>query len=147
MMGVAGSGKTTVGALLAEALGWRFVDADDIHSAENRAKMSGGEPLSDADREPWLEAVATEVLSGQVVVACSALRQAYRDRLGDARYVFLEIEEDDARSRLEARPSGHFPAALIESQFATLEEPEDAFWLDARLPPDVLVELIIDQAL
>lgn len=132
VMGVSGSGKTTVAALLAGRLGWRFADGDDFHSAANVAKMRSGEPLDDADRQPWLDALAAEIdrwrregASG--VLACSALKRRYRDFLVDYRpglhLVYLKGEPELIAHRLAAR-HGHFmPPALLESQFAALEEP------------------------
>lgn len=130
-MGVSGTGKTAVGRLLAARLGLAFVDADSLHPAENVQKMSAGEPLSDADRRPWLDAVAHRLAGAaggeQLVVACSALKRAYRDRLRHAAprlvLVWLTGPTPLIRDRLTAR-TGHFmPAALLESQLATLEPP------------------------
>lgn len=148
VMGVSGSGKTTVGRALAHELGWRFVDADDVHPAENIARMRAGVPLTDDDREPWLASL--RALAGRastqgedIVLACSALRARFRDRLRaaahDLRYVFLRVSPELAARRLSAR-TGHFmPAELVASQFEALDEPEDALTLDAALPPAVLV--------
>ncbi len=145
VMGVAGSGKTTVGTRLGEELGLPFVDADDHHSPENLAKMASGQPLSDTDREGWLD-ILSKILQGPpVVLACSALKQSYRDRLGDAEFVYLRIEQEEARARLTTSPSPHFPPNLVKTQFEILEEPEDALWLHATIPTDILVELILDQ--
>jgi len=126
-MGVAGSGKSTVGASLASRLGARFVDADSLHPPHNVAKMSAGIPLDDADRGPWLAAVRDALAAdGSVVVACSALRREYRDVLrgvGDVRFVFLDLDESSARRRAAER-EGHFmSAAMVASQFETLERP------------------------
>jgi gluconokinase len=151
VMGVAGSGKTTVGSALAVSLGWRFVDGDDFHSPESVAKMARGEPLTDADRGPWLErlrAVVADALArgAPVVMACSALKQSYRDRLtvDGARVRFVHLAGDPAllRARLERR-AGHFmTAAMLDSQLAALEPPAGALSLDAALPPDLLVARI-----
>lgn len=128
VMGVAGTGKTTVGRLLAEALGVGYAEGDDFHPPENIAKMSAGTPLDDADRWPWLDAVGAwahgrEALGG--VVTSSALRRAYRDRLRDAApgAVFLHLTGERALiQRRMAERRGHFmPPALLDSQFATLE--------------------------
>jgi gluconokinase len=131
-MGVAGSGKSTVGRRLAAALGWDFVDADDLHSTANVAKMAAGTPLDDADRAGWLAAVASVIgarLAGgrPAVIACSALRRSYRERLGEGHpgvaFAYLKGGEALLRRRLEAR-HGHFAHAdLLASQLATLEEP------------------------
>jgi gluconokinase len=151
VMGVAGAGKTTVGRALAESLRWTFYDADDLHSAANVDKMRRGEPLSDADRAPWLAALSAlverSVASGApAVLACSALRQSYRETLvptgtpkGAVAFVHLDIEPSLAAERLAIRRGHYMPSSLIASQFATLEEPRDALRLDASLP---LAELV-----
>jgi gluconokinase len=133
LMGVAGSGKSTVGPLLAEMLGWPFRDADQFHPAANIAKMSAGVPLTDADRWPWLDAIAAWIderrsAGAPGIVSCSALKRAYRRRILGARegvrLVYLEGEEPLIAARL-ARRKGHFmPAALLRSQLDALEEPE-----------------------
>ncbi|MGA0601131.1 gluconokinase [Caulobacter sp. KR2-114] len=130
MMGVAGAGKSTVGRLAADRLGWPFVEGDDLHPPANVARMAAGEPLTDADRAPWLQAVAAQIdawiAAGQGgVITCSALKRAYRDRLRrpGVLFVFLAAAPDEVSRRLEAR-RGHFmPATLAGSQFATLEPP------------------------
>lgn len=144
VMGVTGAGKTTVGRLLAERMSWRFFDADDFHPPANVEKMRSGRALEEADRRPWLEKLRAliddELRAGRsLVLACSALRQNYRDVLvssaGRVRFVYLKIRPETARSRLEARAGHYMPAALIPSQFETLEEPEDAIVIDGELPP------------
>ena len=131
--GVSGSGKTTVGALLAQRLGWPFADGDEFHSPASVARMRAGQPLSDADREPWLDAIGAwmdgHIAAGRsAVVACSALRRAYRGRLlggrPAARMVFLLISRADLEARLTARTGHFFPAALLDSQLETLESPQ-----------------------
>jgi gluconokinase len=134
VMGVAGSGKTTIGEGLAEQLGWTYEDGDKFHPKSNVEKMSAGHPLTDEDRWPWLQAIAGEIdrvckLGGNVVIACSALKRAYRDVLvhgrADVRIVYLDGTHDLIASRLAAR-KGHFmPPTLLESQFKTLEPPSD----------------------
>jgi gluconokinase len=130
--GVAGCGKTTVGALLAGRLRWRFADADTFHPAANVAKMHAGIPLTDADREPWLRAVAAwmdeRIAAGQSgVVTCSALKRTYRDQLLVGRplatMVFLEVSRERLEQRLLARPDHFFPQKLLDSQLSTLEPP------------------------
>ncbi|SEI94663.1 gluconokinase [Demequina mangrovi] len=129
VMGPTSTGKSTVGAALAAALGIPFVDGDDLHPPANVAKMATGTPLADEDRWPWLdrvgEALAEAAASGGAVVACSALRRAYRDRIRaaapGASFLELSLSEEEALRRCAAR-EGHFmPAALVASQFATLE--------------------------
>ncbi len=141
-MGVCGCGKTTVGRALAQELGWRFLDADDFHPEANVAKMASGVPLTDDDRWPWFDRVVVEMrrLSAtgvHAVVACSALKQAYRDRLatgGDVHVVYLKGDAATIEPRLAGR-TGHFmPASLLASQFATLEEPADAIVVDLVQP-------------
>jgi carbohydrate kinase (thermoresistant glucokinase family) len=142
VMGVSGCGKTTTGQALAQELGWRFLDADDFHPETNVAKMASGIPLTDEDRWPWFDRIVAEMrrvsASGQhAVVACSALKQIYRDRLaagGDVRVVYLKGDAATIEPRL-ARRAGHFmPASLLPSQLATLEEPTDAIVVDIREP-------------
>jgi gluconokinase len=132
--GVAGSGKTTVGQLLAGRLGWTFTDGDSFHPAANVAKMRAGLPLTDADREPWLAAITAWMDdiadSGQsAVLACSALKRRYRDELlsgrDQAEMVFLVISEEEDQTRLAMRAGHFFHEPLMASQFADLEMPQD----------------------
>ena len=140
MMGVCGSGKTKVGRALAESLGWPFHDADDFHPPANVAKMAAGIPLTDDDRWPWLDRIVDELAhagadDGNAVLACSALRQIYRDRIaraGNVRFVFLKGDLATIAERLAVRSHKYMPASLLPSQFATLEEPADALVLDIR---------------
>lgn len=130
-MGVSGAGKTTVGHLVADRLGWAFVEGDDLHPAANVAKMAAGHPLTDSDRAPWLAAVAAQIddwlaKGREGVITCSALKRAYRDRLRrpGVLFVFLDAPLAEVSRRLQAR-HGHFmPASLADSQFAALEPPE-----------------------
>lgn len=132
VMGVSGSGKTTIGALLAERLEGSFLDADDFHPVENKNKMMRGVPLNDDDRGPWLDAVrvAIQEHTGPVplVVACSALKAAHRERLGlgENPVVFLSGAYEVIRQRLASRRDHFMPEGLLESQFNDLEEPEGA---------------------
>ncbi len=132
--GVAGSGKTTVGQLLAARLGWTFADGDSFHPAANVAKMRAGLPLTDADRTPWLAAMTSWmddiIASGQsAVLACSALKRRYRDELigarDDTELVFLVISREEDEARLATRAGHFFHEPLLASQFATLELPDD----------------------
>jgi len=150
VMGVCGCGKSTVGAALGACLQWPFLDADDFHPAANVAKMSAGTPLTDDDRWPWLDRVAAELRrilarGGHAVLACSALKQAYRDRLaraGDVRFVHLAGDYDTIASRLASRQHRYMPATLLASQFATLERPADALEVDLRDPVEAQVAAI-----
>lgn len=152
LMGVSGCGKSTVGEALARKLGWRFADGDDWHPQANVAKMRAGLPLDDADRAPWLARLngmirESVTLGRPVVLACSALRKSYRDRLARAvpglRFVHLAGSPELIASRLAARRHRYMPAALLTSQFATLEAPDDALTLDISRPVAELVEAIL----
>jgi gluconokinase len=142
VMGVCGCGKTTVGKALAAALGWRFFDADDFHPPASIEKMAAGIPLTDTDRWPWLDRLAAEMgaierAGGHAVLACSALRQAYRDRLavaGDVRFAHLRGDRATIAARVAARPGHYMPATLVDSQFAALELPAEAIDVDITLP-------------
>ena len=151
VMGVSGSGKSTIGALLAESLAWPFTDADGFHPPANVAKMASGRALTDDDRWPWLDAIAAHIgaarKAGQpVVIACSALRRAYRDRLraGHNDLVFLHLAGSaDVIATRQAARQGHFmPPSLMASQFATLEDPSeeaDAITLSVTASPEAVV--------
>ena len=147
VMGVSGCGKSTIGTLLAERLGVPYLEADDFHPAANRAKMAAGIPLTDEDREPWLEAIAHAIATrtGGVVLSCSALKHRYRDilRLGDPHTWFLHLTLDEATAaRRVGGRSGHFmPASLVTSQFAALEPLRDeaGFAVDATRPPEEII--------
>jgi gluconokinase len=157
VMGVSGSGKSTIGALLAERLGWPFADADGFHPAANVAKMAAGQPLTDEDRWPWLDAIAAHIeaarAAGQpVVVACSALRRTYRERLraghGDLIFLHLAGAPEVIAARQAAR-QGHFmPPSLMASQFATLEDPAaeaDAVIVSVSASPHEVVATALEQ--
>jgi gluconokinase len=148
--GVLGAGKTTVGSLLAHELGFQFYDADSFHSPANIEKMRRGIPLEDADREPWLraihEAIVEWLANGQnAVLACSALKRSYREKLvvdADIRLVYLKAPYEYIWNRLKLR-HGHFASGnLLLSQFNDLEEPTDAMVVDATRPPQEVVDAI-----
>jgi carbohydrate kinase (thermoresistant glucokinase family) len=154
-MGVAGSGKTTVGRLLAERLRLPFYDGDDFHPPANRAKMAANVPLDDADRWPWLELLATAAAgwetTGGAVLACSALKRSYREVLfrslsSPPRVVYLELGREEAKARLDRRKGHHAFVKdydrLLEGQFRDLEAPEDAIVVPATLSPGEQVERI-----
>ena len=147
LMGVSGSGKTTLGEALAGHLGWRFIDADDFHPPGNVAKMAAGTPLEDADRWPWLDRLNAELKAqDDAVLACSALRHAYRKRLlagiGKSLVIFLRAPFELIEKRLRTRPHRYMPASLLQSQFQTLEPPTRAVVLDVSGPlEETLAEL------
>jgi gluconokinase len=152
LMGVAGSGKTTVGKLVSRELGWEFLDGDDYQPLENIAKIRSGAALTDGERYAWLErlrrAIHESNESGEsLVVACSALKEAYRryllNDLMRARIVYLEIDTQTAISRLSKRQEHFFPASLWATQFAILEPPSSAFVIDARQSVDRVVDQIV----
>jgi gluconokinase len=150
-MGVAGSGKTTVGRLLAKRLQAAFLEGDSLHSASNIDKMSRGIPLTDSDRAPWLAAIHARIVeafqrSEQLVVACSALKQKYRDSLArdvTVRWVYLKGREELIRERLQERSQHFMKAGMLASQFAALEEPTDAIVLDITIVPEMAVQQIL----
>lgn len=151
VMGVSGSGKTTVGRALAQRLRWPFHDADDFHSQANVDKMARGVPLIDADREPWLaslQGLLRQIGDRHAVLACSALRSAFRQRLAsaghDVRFVYLKASKEVLAQRLAQREGHYMPVSLLQSQLDTLEEPGDAIVVDAALPVDDIVERIAD---
>ena len=149
IMGVSGAGKTTVGAVLAKRLGWSFRDADDYHPPGNIEKIKSGIPLTDADRQPWLASLRELIRAsnGGMVLACSALKQSYRDFLRDGRedvaFVFLKGNRALIEKRLEGR-KGHFAGSgILDSQLRDLEEPEDALVIDASRDPESIAQEII----
>jgi carbohydrate kinase (thermoresistant glucokinase family) len=152
VMGVSGCGKTAVGRAIAEALGWPFLDGDDFHPPANVEKMRAGTPLTDDDRWPWLDRLVDEARNaagreGHAVLGCSALRQAYRDRLaraGDVRFVHLHGDRATIAARIAGRQHRYMPATLLDSQFATLEPPADALVVDVALPIDEQVAQVLD---
>lgn len=152
LMGVSGSGKTTIGRILSERLGWPLLDADEFHSAASIEKMSCGIPLQDSDRWPWLERMNAalrerEARAESVLLACSALKRVYRDRLANGlaqlRWVYLKGGFELIRQRLEARKGHYMKTGLLESQFAALEEPEDAFTVEIDDTPSSIADSIL----
>jgi gluconokinase len=153
LMGVSGSGKTTVGKLLAAALGAEFVEGDTYHPPENIEKMRRGIPLDDADRWPWLQALSAEIdrwlAAGRpVVLACSALKQGYREVLAKGRpgvrFVYLDGDKALIRLRLDRRRGHYMPASLLDSQFAALEPPTDAIRADVSATPEAIAAAIMN---
>ena len=153
VFGVSGAGKTTIGKLLAEELGWQFYEADDFHPRANIEKMRSGLPLTDEDRWPWLERLREQIMRSlaakeNAVLACSALKRVYREHLrvsGDVKFVFLRGDYALIERQL-CRRRGHFMSpALLQSQFADLEEPqpdEDVLTIDLGRSPQELVDEI-----
>ncbi|SRR5258708_2457573 len=155
VMGVSGSGKTTVASQLAHRLHWRFAEADSFHASANVAKMRDGIPLTDEDRRPWLDAIAAWIdamrAAGEhCVVACSALKRSYRAKLAagprDVRFVYLKGDYGLVASRLNGRTGHYMPASLLQSQFDTLEEPdatENAIIVSIERPAEEIVAAIV----
>ena len=154
-MGVSGCGKTTIASGVANRLGWDFVEADTLHSPANVAKMGSGIPLTDEDRWPWLDAIAARIeaarkASKPCVVACSALKRRYRERLsgghGDVRFAYLDGSFDTIAARLATRTGHYMPLSLLESQFEALEAPgadENPIVLSAERPAEALVDEVV----
>lgn len=151
-MGVSGCGKSTVASLLADRLDAAFLEGDAFHTPENVAKMSAGIPLTDEDRWPWLDRLARAAIEGDskdqpVVLACSALKKAYRDRLRQwipgLRVIYLRGGREVIEPRLTGRPGHFMPPGLLESQFAELEEPREAVVVGISRTPEELVEAIL----
>ena len=151
IMGVTGSGKSTVGEQLAQDLDWPYYDADDFHPEANVQKMASGTPLTDEDRWPWLEALAVEIgrwlaSDKEAILGCSALKQSYRDVLVKGRegvqIVHLRGTKDLIAHRLATRVHRYMPASLLDSQFATLEEPRDALSIDIAPEPPAIAATI-----
>ena len=152
LMGVSGCGKTTIGQILSEKLGWPLFDADEFHSPASIDKMRNGIALDDADRWPWLDRMNAalrerEARGESVLLACSALKQAYRDRLSkgiaELRWIYLKGGFELIRERLEARKGHYMKAGLLESQFAALEEPEEALSVDIDDSPNSIADSIL----
>jgi gluconokinase len=152
LMGVSGTGKTEVGTRLADALGGAFAEGDSYHSAANVEKMRSGKPLDDADRQPWPETMSREIggwldAGKTVVLACSALKQRYRDVLkagrSGVRFVYLKGDPALIRERLSGRHGHYIPASLLDSQLEALEEPTDAITVGIEGTPEAIVEEIL----
>jgi gluconokinase len=154
VMGVAGSGKTTVGELLAKRLGWNFYDADAFHPAENIAKMANGTPLDDTDRAPWLTALRALISASlqenrPAVLACSALKESYRRHLLEGhegvQIVYLKGSYDLIWSRISLRAGHYMKPEMLRSQFEALEEPTNALSVDVSMPVNELVGEILNR--
>lgn len=152
VMGVSGCGKSTVGTALARELGYTFADADDFHPSANVAKMRAGQPLNDDDRWPWLDALnqmlhSTRAQQGAVVLACSALKQRYRDRLSQQlpglAWVHLNGSFEQISARLAQRQHHYMPASLLRSQFEALESPADALTVSIDAAPQTIAQTIL----
>jgi gluconokinase len=147
VMGVAGSGKTTVGQLLAQRLACPYAEGDDFHSPQSVAKMAAGTPLDDADRLPWLDALARWLDSqpGDAVLTCSALKRSHRARFHDVRFVWLRVPTEVLAARLASRVGHFMPPSLLASQLATLEAPspeEDIIAVDGTLAAEAIVDAL-----
>lgn len=154
IMGVEGTGKTTIGKMLAEKLGWKFYDADDYHPVANIEKMRNGIPLDDEERRPWLNEIRNLINSSlnrneQSIIACSALKNSYREFLKQSKeqiiFVYLKGDKNTISKRLASR-KGHFAGTqLLESQLRTLEEPEGVITADISKRPEVIADSIIEK--
>lgn len=149
--GVSGTGKTTLGTALSKELGIPFYDADNFHPAENIAKMSSGIPLNDEDRKPWLEALASKLeeskASGGCILACSALKESYRKVLSidpSIYWIHLKGDRDLIWERMKARKNHYMKAEMLDSQFATWEEPDYGYKLSIAQSPETMLEETLD---
>lgn len=154
IMGVAGAGKTLVGRTLADTLGWHFEEADDYHSAANKAKMARGEGLTDVDRKPWLASLESFICEtiergDHAVLACSALKESYRLALvppeappAAVKFVYLDVPPAVLEERLRSRTGHYAGPSLLPSQLATLEKPRDALWVDGTRPVPEIIDSI-----
>ncbi|MES9943063.1 MAG: gluconokinase, GntK/IdnK-type [Candidatus Thiodiazotropha sp. 6PLUC2] len=153
VMGVSGSGKSTIGRILAQQTGWRFIEGDDYHPAENKAKMAAALPLNDDDRQPWLERLAKVIdrhlsIDRSAVLSCSALKKSYREQLmrsPEVRFVYLEESYELILARLNQRTKHFMRSELLQSQFDDLEPPEEALTLSIEQSPEQIVKLIMSE--
>jgi carbohydrate kinase (thermoresistant glucokinase family) len=154
IMGVSGSGKTTIGQQLSARTGYPFYDADNFHTKENIAKMNAGIPLTDEDRWPWLDNihdfVRKTIATNNIILVCSALKQVYRDHLSKAieencRWVFLQGDYNTILLRLKSRRGHYMPVTLLRSQFDALEIPADAIRVDIKLAPETIIDNILSK--
>ncbi len=154
IMGVSGSGKTTIGKALSHELGYAFYDADDFHPPDNIAKMSQGLPLNDSDRLPWLLVIKSVInehqqLQKDAIITCSALKQSYRDLLAENTtnliWIYLQGNYETILKRLQQRSQHFMKENMLISQFKTLEEPANAMFMDVNLPVSEIVKEIINQ--
>jgi gluconokinase len=153
LMGVSGSGKTTIGQMLSAQLNWPFVDGDSLHSPANIAKMAAGIPLTDDDRAPWLQSIHAVMEGWRIqqkngIIASSALKEKYRKILltrPEIKLVYLRGAYDLIYSRMQHRPGHYMKAEMLQSQFASLEEPKDAIVIDIGPAPEVIVSTIRQQ--
>jgi carbohydrate kinase (thermoresistant glucokinase family) len=154
IMGVSGSGKTTIGWQLSARTGYPFYDADNFHTKENKDKMKAGIPLTDEDRWPWLENihdfVVEKIATHHIILVCSALKQVYRNRLSKAieqncRWIFLQGDYNTILDRLKSRSGHYMPATLLRSQFDALEVPVNAISVDIKLAPEIIIDTIISK--
>lgn len=154
IIGVSGSGKTTVGEMLAAKTGYEFYDADNFHPQKNIDKMKAGHPLTDEDRWPWLDNmhdfITEKLKSNNVILACSGLKEIYRKRLSkgieqQCKWVFLKGDYNTIVERMKRRKEHYMPASLLQSQFNDLQIPQDAIEADIKLPPGMIVNYIISK--
>lgn len=147
IMGVSGSGKTTIGSLLAKELNWKFYDADDFHSDSNKEKMSKGIALTDEDRASWLNALQNliQIEKASFILACSALKDSYRSLLKineQVQFVYLKGSFEQIESHLKERKNHYMPTTLLKSQFDALEEPKDVLTIDISHTPKEIIQMI-----
>lgn len=148
LMGVSGSGKSTIGQLLSQKLGWPFYDGDDFHPPENIAKMRQGIPLTDGDRYSWLSTLRTLIEQNQnAIIACSSLKESYREYLqgerSDLIWIYLKGNYEQILERMQHRKQHFMKPQMLRSQFITLEEPKNAVVIDISLPPDEIIDRIV----